>query len=234
MPVISIFLWCLSIATFLILGSLFLLVSLLIPPARLHGLGRLACRLVLLAAGQRLQLSGAFPSAKDGPHIYMFNHTSLLDNLVVISALPELTSAIGKKEQFKIPIWGSILRRWGAVPIDRSCLSQAIESLNAVGRLFDDGRSLLIAPEGTRSTTGELLPFKKGPFHLAVAHQVSVVPMVITGAYESKHRGTWQLRPGLIKISIRPAVHHVPNTPETHMEFLNRVRQAFEDGLAGT
>jgi 1-acyl-sn-glycerol-3-phosphate acyltransferase len=231
MHFISVLLWCFSIAVFVIFGSAFLLMSMVIPPSRLHRVGGLTCRLLLLAAGQRIRVSGSFPSPKEGPYIYMFNHASLLDNLVVMSVLPEFTCAIGKREQFKIPIWGAILRRWGAVPIDRNQLKQAIESLNQVGRLLSVGRSLLIAPEGTRSPNGQLLPFKKGPFHLAVQHQIPVVPMVISGAFQSKRKGSWLLRPGTIRVKVLSPVAHKQDESGTANDFLVRVRHVFEHGM---
>jgi len=138
----------------------------------------------------------------DGPYIYMFNHTSILDTFVVMAILPEFTSAIGKKEQFRIPIWGTILRRWGTLPIDRHALTAAIENLDRVGESFARGRSVLIAPEGTRSHDGRLGPFKKGPFHIASRYQARLVPIAIVGAFRAKHKGSWILRPGVIQARI--------------------------------
>ena len=97
----------------------------------------------------------------------MFNHTSLLDTFIVVALIPEFTGAIGKKEQFKIPIWGAVLRRWGVVGIERDNVAEAVRSLGAVEEAVKSGVSLLIAPEGTRSPDGTLGVFKKGPFHVA-------------------------------------------------------------------
>jgi len=134
----------------------------------------------------------------------MFNHTSLLDTFIAVAVIPEYTAAIGKKEQFRVPLWGWILRRWGAVPIDRHRLSDAIASLQMVEAQMNDGLALLIAPEGTRSPDGELSAFKKGPFHVVMRTGAAIAPIIITGAYTAKRKGSWILRPGTIDVWLAP------------------------------
>ena len=174
----------------------------LLGPKRAHGIGRLACKGTLWCVGQRIQPVGEFPSVRDGPYIYLFNHTSLLDTFIVIALLPEFTAAVGKKEQFNLPLWGWILKRWGVVPIDRHNLERARASMDAVESLVKAGQSLLLAPEGTRSQHGHLGPFKKGPFHIALRTSAPIVPIGILGAYKSKNKGSWTLTPGTIQVVI--------------------------------
>jgi 1-acyl-sn-glycerol-3-phosphate acyltransferase len=200
--VVSFILWTQSIFSFLVLGLCFVGLSFIVPPAWLHPMARWVCRFVLLMAGQRVRQSGCFPPPKDGPYMYLFNHTSLLDTFIVICLIPEFTGAIGKAEQFRIPIWGWVLRRWGAVPINRSELRTAIGQLGQVEAAIKGGRSLLISPEGTRSQDGRMLPFKKGPFHVAQNTQVTIVPMTICGAYRAKRKSSWRLHPNLIEVRI--------------------------------
>ena len=204
---ISLCLWLACLLCFILVGPLYLLIGLVIPPKRLHPVGRWACRALLRCAGQRVVVEGSFPPMSTGPFIYVFNHTSLLDTFVVIAAIPEFTTAVGKKEQFSIPIWGWILRRWGAVPIDRSELKGAIQSLETVGDAVAGGLSLLVAPEGTRSPDGRLASFKKGPFHIALQQRVPVVPLLISGAFEAKNKGSWVIRPGVIRVRVLASVH---------------------------
>ena len=203
---ISVCLWLLAGSLFLCFGLLYLLLAFVVPIRHLHVLGRWMCRLALMCGGQRLIVNGRFPDPKEGPFIYVFNHTSMLDTLIMIALLPEHTNAVGKKEQFDVPIWGWIIKRWGALPIDRADRAAAIATLDVVGESFANGHSLLVAPEGTRSPTGALAPFKKGPFHLAGRYQVPILPVVIRGAFASKHRGDWRLRPNRISIDILPPI----------------------------
>jgi 1-acyl-sn-glycerol-3-phosphate acyltransferase len=202
---ISAVLWLVGVGFLMPCCVLYLFLSLFCSPRTLNPLVRVVARGVLFAAGQRLQVHGPFPAPREGPYIYMFNHCSLLDTFVLIGAIPEFVGAVGKAEQFDVPIWGQVLRRWGAVPVQRDSLESAIESLHTAAEVHSSGLSLLISPEGTRSPDGRLGPFKKGPFHLAMAGQSTIVPLIISGAYASKNKGSWLLRPGRISIRLAPA-----------------------------
>ena len=151
---ISVVLWLRHCCVSSFLGSLYIGLSLVVSPSRLQPMGKWACGVFLWAAGQKLTLKGDFPALEDGPYLYLFNHASMLDTFIAIAVLPEFTGAIGKKEQFFHSIWGWVIRRWGAVPIERGNLGQAIQSLNKGESVLSGGRSLLIAPEGTRSPDG--------------------------------------------------------------------------------
>jgi 1-acyl-sn-glycerol-3-phosphate acyltransferase len=204
--VVSCLLWVSSIFSFIVFGLGFIVASFVTPVQWLQPLGRWVSRIILLAAGQLIEVTDAFPSPNKGPYIYMFNHTSLLDTFILIATIPEFTAAIGKAEQFKIPIWGHILRRWGAVPIHRGELSRAISALSAVEASLQSGRSLLISPEGTRSADGRLTTFKKGPFHVAMNVPTPIVPIAIVGAFKAKSKGSWLLRPNRIQVRIAPLI----------------------------
>jgi len=211
----------------------FFLLALIIPPRALAGPARWACRGILLGAGQWVTIERRFPAIADGPYVYMFNHTSLLDTFVVLAVIPEFTGAIGKKEQFDVPLWGWILRRWGAVPIDRAQLGQAIESLGKVEEALAGGTSLLISPEGTRSTDGRLAPFKKGPFHVAYNTQTPIVPLTLFGAYEAKRKGSWRLRPGTIRVQVGPPIAPVPDLENGMLRLRATTREHFTQTLEG-
>jgi 1-acyl-sn-glycerol-3-phosphate acyltransferase len=211
---------------FILGGGLYFLTSLLIPPSRMQPVGKWACRAILFAAGQRIKLVGKFPRLDEGPYIYIFNHTSLLDTFVIVSLLPEFTGAIGKQEQFSVPLWGWILKRWGAMPIDRGDVDESIRRLDRVEKSVQGGLSLMIAPEGTRSPDGQLGPFKKGPFHIAVNTKTRVVPMVINGAFRAKHKGSWLLRPGVIKVQIAPTIEHTKERDWTVTELQEEAHQS--------
>ena len=198
----SLVLWTLGLMTFATLGVAFISLSFLIHPRFLWRFARYTCQVSLLMMGQRLEVHGTFPPRRDGPYIYLFNHTSLIDTFILFAVLPEFTGAVGKAEQFKIPLWGWLLKRWGAIPIYRAHRMQAIESINRAAEVVSAGQSLVISPEGTRSSDGALQPFKKGPFHIAIATRTPLIPIMIRGAYASKNKHSWIVRPGLIKIYI--------------------------------
>ena len=226
--IVSAVLWVSCLATFTLAMCLYLLLSFFVSPRALNPIARMGCRAILASAGQRLRVSGEFPSLDNGPYIYVFNHTSLLDTFVMIAALPEFVGAVGKREQFDMPLWGWVIRRWGAVPIDRHRLREAIQSLDEVERAVSEGRSLLIAPEGTRSPDGALGVFRKGPFHVALNTGASIVPVHVHGAYRAKRKGDWLFRPGIISVQVltQVAIGGAPR-PEVH-ELRDTVRERFQ------
>ena len=222
-------LWIGSMSFFVVFATLYMLVSLPFPRGASRPLAWFACRGTLVFAGQRLEIKGRVPDVSAGPYVYLFNHTSILDAPVLISAVPEFFGAVGKAEQFKVPGWGRLVRRYGVIPLERSNLKNAIRSLDAAGEELEAGLSLLISPEGTRSKDGRLLPFKKGAFHVAMQRQRPMIPVVIHGAYEGKSLGSWHLRPGTIRVEMGPPIH--AQEGESVDELRDRTRDYFVSQL---
>jgi 1-acyl-sn-glycerol-3-phosphate acyltransferase len=179
----------------------------------MHSFAKNGCSILLWAMGQKTVLSGTWPE-QDTPRIYVFNHSSLLDTLVCIAHIDEYTASIGKKEQFSIPIWGRILRHWGCIPIDRQNREKAIQQLEELRTVFSGDKGLLVSPEGTRSRTGELLPFKKGPFHIAEQCKAHIIPIALCGAFASKNKNSWRIQRGIIYAYIEESI------PPSSMEIM--------------
>ena len=198
---LSTFLWIRTAILFIPMGLLYITLSIFSAPQTLHPFAKKICRMLLWAMGQKIILHGSWPNLRT-PRIYVFNHTSLLDTLVCIAHIPEYTLSIGKKEQFSIPIWAQILRHWGCIPIDRQNKEKAISQLDGLKAIFHGDKGLLVSPEGTRSATGELLPLKKGPFHIAEQCHAHIIPIGLNGVFESKNRNSWMLRKGIIHAHI--------------------------------
>lgn len=116
--------------------------------------------------------------------VIMSNHQSHLDIPCLFHALTPTMRMVAKKELFRIPIFGSAMHATGFVEVDRHDRQQAIASLRSSGALLREGIPIWIAPEGTRSISGELLPFKKGGFILAMEARVPILPV---GLYGSRH-----------------------------------------------
>ena len=141
-------------------------------------------------------------------YIFMCNHVSNLDPPIVVPLIPRRTSVLVKKELFRVPILGRAMHMGSLVPVDRSNRDAAIASLAAAGEVLKQGINLTVFPEGTRSRDGLLLPFKKGPFYLAMDTGVPVVPMTIVGTYEILPRGRIAIRPGRATL-----IFHAPLYP---------------------
>ena len=146
----------------------------------LYRLGRLGVRLGLFLAGIRLNVVGQQELPPDQHFIYMMNHASNLDVPAVFLVLKGEVRALGKKELFQLPVLATAMRMGGFIPIDRSNRDKAIESMRVAARIAREGASFLLAPEGTRSRDGKLLPFKKGGFYLAIDAEVPVVAFELT------------------------------------------------------
>ncbi len=155
---------------------------------------------MLLSAGQILKIEGKIPDPKDGPYLYLFNHQSMIDQFLIGGSVKEYISAVGGDFQFSWPIWGRLIKRYGAIPIVRENLKKAIYSLNLAEDEIRKGTSFLISPEGTRTLNGKMGIFKKGPFHLSLNTGITIIPIGIIGAFDSKQKTDWRLYPGVVKV----------------------------------
>ena len=121
---------------------------------------------------------------RDRPVVYVANHISVLDIPALVVGLPPVPKFVMKKELLKVPLFGAAARAAGHIAIDRGNRGAAFAAYDDAAGVVRRGRSALVFAEGTRSRNGRLLPFKKGPFVLAIAAQVPVVPVVVMGSYD--------------------------------------------------
>jgi len=142
----------------------------------------------------------------DGPAIFASNHESALDIWAVTAAIPRGVRFVAKKELFRIPVFGWYLALGGHVKVDRRDRGQALASLAAAGRKVASGTSLIVFPEGTRSRDHRVHPFKKGPFAIAAAAQVPVVPIAVAGAGAITPKNHIAVHPGTLRVAIGRAV----------------------------
>ena len=142
----------------------------------------------------------------DGPVIFMSNHQSNFDILSLLAAMPRRFYWIAKKELFEIPLFGHSMRRGGYIPLDRSDGRKALQSLDEAAATIHQGKSVVLFPEGTRATDGNLLPFKRGGFILARKADVPVVPITINGSARINPANQIRLFSGDISITLHPPV----------------------------
>jgi 1-acyl-sn-glycerol-3-phosphate acyltransferase len=145
----------------------------------------------------------------NGTYIYMCNHVSNLDPPIVVPSIPRRTSVLVKKEVFRIPLLSKAMLMARFVPVDRRNRDAAIASIHEATEVMKTGVNMTIFPEGTRSPDGKLLPFKKGPFHLAQESGVSIVPMTIHGTETLMPKKGFAIKPGKATL-----VFHSPIDPK--------------------
>lgn len=186
----------------------------------------------LWAGGIKLQVEG-LENIPTEPCIIMFNHQSALDILAYMSILPIDWRAIMKREVGQIPFIGWVARLSGHYLVARDGSSSDTREVKKIVSKIRSGPTVVVAPEGTRSKDGKLLPFQKGGFLIAVLARVPVVTMVITGGIELLSKGSRHPNPGTMKIKILPpiSVDEMPKGREGREELMQIVRKQMEDVL---
>mgnify|MGYP005749299491 FL=1 len=151
-------------------------------------------------SGIRYEIEGLEHIDRSKPYIYIFNHRSFIDAPVIPMAIPQELRALGKKELSKIPFFGWVVGKL-AVWVDRSSTESRRASLEKLVRILEKGKSVVVAPEGTRNDSDELLlPFQKGAFKLSIETGIPILPMAVIGADQIMKRGSILLSPGKVKI----------------------------------
>jgi len=183
-------------------------------------------RLQLSAAGVKVTVEGAEHIPKDQPVVFVSNHQSWFDIISLAANLPGYPRFVYKKEMAKIPILGEALKRAGHILIDRQNRQKAFEAYEEAARVIREGMSAVVFPEGTRSRTGELLPFKKGPFVLAIASQVPLVPVYCAGTFGIMRKGSMRVRPHPVTLRLGEPIETKGLTYDDREDLLRRTRAA--------
>ena len=178
--------------------------------------------------GLELDIHGEEHLWSSRPAVFMFNHQSKADVAIMASLIRKDVVGVGKKEIEKMPLIGQVMGLAGIVFIDRSDRSKAIDSMKPlVAAMREEGKSMVIAPEGTRTPTPKLAPFKKGGFHIAMQVGVPVIPVVIHNSGDIAPKGDFLFRPGKVRVDILPPVDTADWTLATMNEQVNTVRNQF-------
>lgn len=208
-----------------VLGTLVILAGLLGVHDRPGGVfdwaPRLWCRIVLRAAGVRVRLHNVERMTHDEPRIYVGNHVSWFDIFTLASLLPHY-KFVAKAELARIPIFGRAARAAGMIFIERENRKAAFASYDQAASQIKRGASVVVFPEGTRGHEYALRPFKKGPFVLAVAAQVPLVPCIIHGTLHIQPKGSFSIRAGVVD------VHFLEPIVTSGMDYEDRDRLARE------
>ena len=191
-----------------ILGWLLTLVTRRAAP--MYVLGRFGLRGGLWLAGTRIRVEGREHLADPRNTIVMPNHISHLDVPVIFDALGLDFKVLVKQELFKLPFLAMAMRIAGLIPVDRSDRAQSREAIARAIESLQAGNCFLVFPEGTRSPSGELGPFKKGAFIAAMEAGSRIVPVALSGTRELLPKGRFTIRPGTVTVQVLPPVPAEP------------------------
>ena len=182
----------------------------------------------LRLAGVRIQIEGRRIDPAE-TYIFMCNHVSNLDPPILIPSLPRRTSVLVKKELFQVPILGRAMRLGELVAVDRRNREAALNSMRQAEEVMGRGLNMTVFPEGTRSRDGRMLPFKKGPFYLAMDSGVPIVPVTILGSDSLMPKGSPLIHSGTVHL-----VFHEPISPKQFSDndqLISAIRGAIASAL---
>ena len=172
------------------------LVNTVLPSDRMEWLNRFYCRAQVALAGAKWRCV-VHPDV-DPSGVYMFcqNHTNHFDHVVLYDATPHFKQGLELEEHFKYPVYGTFMRNRGTIPVRRGSEGQTPEIMAYMRAEIAAGHSILAFPEGTRTLTGRVGPFRRGVFFIARDLGIPVVPVAVTGMYEVLRKGSHIMRAG--------------------------------------
>jgi 1-acyl-sn-glycerol-3-phosphate acyltransferase len=191
----------------------------------IHVIARIWAKSILFVSSVKVNVKGLENIEPSKSYIYMSNHRGNFDIPVLLGCLPIQFRWLAKAELFKIPIFGRAMSAAGYVKIDRSNRVSAFKSIEQVAAKMKNGVSVMIFPEGTRSEDGNVKPFKKGGFVMAVDTGAPIVPIILRGTRSIMTKGSWRINPGDVTLTIEKPIDTTGYTRETKEDLIKTVRR---------
>jgi len=195
----------------------------------LYGPGHIGVGLALGLAGIRYRVRGREHIPANRAVVFCSNHESNVDPPVLFQALHKRLHVLFKAELTKIPILGAVMLGGGFVPVERDRREASMVSIDLAAASIRDGNTFLIFPEGTRSRTAELLPFKKGGFIMAIKAQAPIVPVAVSGGRSAMRKGSWLVRPVMVDVKIGEPVETAGMSLDDRDALIEVVRGRIEE-----
>lgn len=198
--VISLYVWTVASLAMGIILIAAILFTFLLPPKIYDPLLKKMLRSLFPLIFTRVELEGVEKIDPNKAYLFLSNHVSLFDAPLLAGFIPSYVRAIEADRQHKWPLYGWAVKRYGNIGIDRTSHFNSMRGMKRAAKNLQDGKSMVILPEGHRTLTGEMGPFKKLPFYLAKQGGVDIVPIGMSGLFEMKKKNTWLVKPTNIKL----------------------------------
>ena len=198
--------------------------------------GHIGVGLALGLAGIRYRVRGREHIPPHRAVVFCSNHESNVDPPVLFQALHKRLHVLFKAELTRLPVLGAVMVAGGFVPVERERREASLASIERAAQSIRSGNSFLIFPEGTRSKTSELLPFKKGGFIMAIKAKAPIVPVAVSGGRSAMRKGSWFVRPVMVDVRIGEPVETAGFSVDDRDLLIEIVRERIEKlrtGFAG-
>ena len=203
----SVVLWSASILHFFPACSLLVLLGIFVDPRKNDRPQRILFRNVLRVAGVGFEVRRAPGFDPTRASIFVCNHVNLFDAFVIYSAIPQFVRGWELESHFKIPAYGWMMKRFGNIPVPNSAsLSDLKKLIQRTRAALDDGVSIIVFAEGSRTHDGRVAPFRRGVFNLLPQLGHPIVPMSIVGSFQFKRKGSWLLHPSKIVVHLHDTI----------------------------
>lgn len=199
--------WVVSIVHFLVVCSFLVLLGIFFDPRKNDRPQRVFFRNILRLAGVGFEVRYAPGFDRERTSIFICNHVNIFDAFVIYSAIPQFVRGLELESHFRVPAYGWMMKRFGNIPVSRGTGPADLRRMmERVKEALDSGISLIAFPEGTRTRTGRVEPFKRGIFALAQQFGYPIVPMSIVGSFEFCRKGSWMLYPSKIVVYLHNTI----------------------------
>ncbi len=196
----------------------------------IYWMARQGCRIMLRIGGVRLRVLHLERAHMHPCCVFVGNHVSNIEAPALFSVLPRIAVII-KHSLGRIPLLGYVMRMGGFICVDRKVKDSRRQALLRALETLRSGISMLVFPEGTRNTAGRLLPFRPGPFQMAIAAGVPVVPVTVHGAAALWPRGLTYVRPGRVTLVFHPPIGTDGLDDGDRISLMNTVRDTMQAAL---
>lgn len=185
---------------------------------------KLLCRILPAMFGIRVKTLGLEKLDPEKTYLFMANHVNIFDGFILYGYIPHFIRGVELEDHFSWPIWGTITRRMGNIPISHKNTLEALKSLDIAQTALSMGTSIAILPEGHRTRDGKLQHFMRGPFMLAKNAEVDIIPIVMKGLWERKSIKSKIVRPGSVELVFGKPITSELTKELSDKELKNKVR----------